>query len=59
VFNPYTSTCLTIVNKTSSWDAARDYCESAKSQLAVLPTLESIFWLKHMRKSYYGNWFCF
>jgi len=37
-----------------NWDDAKAACQSAGDRLAVFDSLESISWVKHMRKTHQG-----
>jgi len=54
--------CFNISTQRKNWDNAKAACQSAGERLAVFDSLESISWVKHMRKTrqgLYSSFSCF
>ncbi|KAF6028556.1 hypothetical protein EB796_013146 [Bugula neritina] len=47
--NPFSNTCVRLIETQKDWRSAKGYCESAGETLLVLDTLESINWFKTLR----------
>jgi len=54
LYNPHSRSCFKIIAEKKGWDDAKAACQSAGDRLAVLDSLESISWAKHMRKTHTG-----
>ena len=50
VKNPYTKTCIRLVEKEVTWFEAKTDCESTREHLAVFETEEAAQWISNFAK---------
>ena len=50
VTNPYTNTCIRILEKAVTWSEAKTDCESTIEYLAVFETEEAAIWIVNLMK---------
>jgi len=55
LYNPHSMSCFNISTQGKTWDNAKAACQSVGDRLAVLDSLESISWVKHMRATHPGS----
>ena len=49
--NPFSKTCVRLINKDKTWEDARKYCVAGGDYLATFETTDSANWFIHQRKS--------
>ena len=49
--NPFSKTCIKLVNLKKTWDDAKNYCEVNGEYLATFETTDSATWLAYQRQS--------
>lgn len=50
-YNPYSNTCIRLVDWTISYADAKANCESVGEYMATFETAESAYWLNNMRRT--------
>ena len=55
LYNPYSHSCLQLITFYQSWNSSRSYCTSRRERLATFESLESAYWLIHIRKTHSGE----
>jgi len=55
LYNPFSTTCVRIVNRKQTWNQAKQWCEAAGESMLVLEKVEEIFWFNNMRETHAGK----
>ena len=49
--NPYSDTCIGLIQKTKTWEDAKNYCHSIGEYLVTFKTTDSAIWFIHQRQT--------
>jgi len=54
LYNPFSTTCVRIVNINQTWNGTKQWCGAAGEHMLVFETADEIAWFNNARESYSG-----